>query len=55
VRIAPAAVPVANPAFDVTPARLVTALITEKGIIRASEKDLLEVWPRQRESKAYLT
>jgi len=55
VRIAPAATPVANPAFDVTPARLVTALITEKGIVRASEKALLEYWPRQRESKAYLT
>ena len=24
-----------NPAFDVTPARLVTALITERGVIRA--------------------
>jgi len=28
---------------------------TEKGIVRASEKALLEFWPRQRESKAYLT
>jgi methylthioribose-1-phosphate isomerase len=55
VRIASAATPVANPAFDVTPARLVTALITEKGIVRAAEKDLLEIWPRHRESKAYLT
>jgi methylthioribose-1-phosphate isomerase len=55
VRIASAATPVANPAFDVTPARLVTALITEKGIVRAAEKDLLELWPRHRESKAYLT
>jgi len=55
LRIAPASTPVANPAFDVTPARLVTALITEKGVVRASEKDLLEYWPRQRESKAYLT
>jgi methylthioribose-1-phosphate isomerase len=46
---------VANPAFDVTPARYVTGLITEKGVIRDSEKDLLEHWPRARESKAYLT
>lgn len=32
-RIAPAGVNVWNPAFDVTPHRLVTALITEKGVI----------------------
>lgn len=31
-RIAPEGVQVANPAFDVTPARLVTAIITEKGV-----------------------
>ena len=31
---APHGVPVANPAFDVTPARLVTALITEHGVVR---------------------
>ena len=30
---APRDVRVANPAFDVTPARLVTALITEKGVV----------------------
>jgi methylthioribose-1-phosphate isomerase len=34
VRIAPAAVAVANPAFDVTPARYVTAIITENGVAR---------------------
>ena len=33
--VAPAHVEVANPAFDVTPARLVTAIITEKGVVRA--------------------
>ena len=33
-RTAPADVAVYNPAFDITPARLVTSLITEKGIIR---------------------
>jgi len=32
--IAPTATPVANPAFDVTPARLLTGLITEAGICR---------------------
>jgi len=55
VNIAPKSTKVANPAFDVTPARYVTGLITEKGVIRATEKDLLEHWPRARESKAYLT
>ncbi len=33
-RLAPQDVPVYNPAFDVTPAKLVTAFITEKGIIK---------------------
>jgi methylthioribose-1-phosphate isomerase len=55
VNIAPRSTRVANPAFDVTPARYVTGLITEKGVIRATEKDLLEHWPRAKESKAYLT
>ncbi len=36
VRILPAASRVANPGFDITPARLVTGLITEKGICQAS-------------------
>jgi methylthioribose-1-phosphate isomerase len=31
-RIAPAGVPALHPAFDVTPARLVTAIITERGV-----------------------
>jgi len=35
-RIAPARVKVYNPAFDVTPARLVTAIVTEKGIFKPS-------------------
>jgi methylthioribose-1-phosphate isomerase len=33
-RIVPAASPVRNPAFDVTPAALITAIITERGIFR---------------------
>jgi len=55
VTIAPKATAVANPAFDVTPAELVTGVITEKGIARANEAELLEFWPRTEESKAYLT
>ncbi|MCZ6746872.1 MAG: S-methyl-5-thioribose-1-phosphate isomerase [Acidobacteria bacterium] len=34
VRLAPEGIQVANPAFDVTPARLVTAIITETGVAR---------------------
>ena len=34
-RIAPEGVPAKNPAFDVTPAALVTAICTERGVVRA--------------------
>jgi methylthioribose-1-phosphate isomerase len=33
-RITPAASPARNPAFDVTPAALITAIVTERGIHR---------------------
>jgi len=55
VRIASAATEVANPAFDVTPHDLVTGIITEKGIARASERELLAFWPREQRSNAFLT
>ena len=32
---------VANPAFDVTPARLITGLITERGVVKPAELDTL--------------
>ena len=35
-----------NPAFDVTPARLVTALITDRGVATASEVGLKELYNR---------
>ena len=41
------AVPVHNPGFDVTPARLVTGLITERGICEASEEGLLSLFPER--------
>ncbi len=41
VRIIPEGSAAANPAFDVTPARLVTAYITEKGIYKDSLSSLL--------------
>ena len=40
--------PVANPAFDVTPARLVTGIITERGVCTASRDGLLELYPERR-------
>jgi methylthioribose-1-phosphate isomerase len=36
-RLVPKGVAVFNPAFDVTPSRLVTAIVTERGIVRPSE------------------
>ncbi len=45
VRICPDASPARNPAFDVTPARLVTGLITERGIAAASEPALAALFP----------
>ena len=38
----------ANPAFDVTPARLVTGLITERGVCKASREGLLGLYPERR-------
>ncbi len=35
VRVAPAGCPVWNPAFDVTPGELISAIVTEKGIARS--------------------
>ncbi|KQP08108.1 methylthioribose-1-phosphate isomerase [Methylobacterium sp. Leaf99] len=40
--------PVANPAFDVTPARLVTGIITERGVATASADGLLSLYPERR-------
>ena len=37
----------ANPAFDVTPARLVTSLITDRGICAASRDGLLSLFPER--------
>ena len=45
VRISPENSPASNPAFDVTPARLVTGLITERGIAKASRESLAELFP----------
>jgi methylthioribose-1-phosphate isomerase len=41
----------ANHAFDVTPARLVTGFITERGICSASQKDIMSLFPDKRSDK----
>ena len=47
VRLCPPESPVANPAFDVTPARLVTGLITERGRCPASREGLAGLFPER--------
>jgi methylthioribose-1-phosphate isomerase len=48
VRLTPEDSPAANFAFDVTPARLITALITERGTCAASREGLLGLFPERR-------
>jgi len=48
VRVAATGSPAANPAFDVTPARLVSGLITERGRCDASSDGLLSLFPERR-------
>ena len=45
VRITPAGTAVANYAFDVTPARLVTGLITERAIVDATPEEIARIFP----------
>jgi methylthioribose-1-phosphate isomerase len=45
VRIVPDGSRVANYAFDVTPARLVTGLITERGVLKAEPAALAAAFP----------
>lgn len=45
VRVTPEATAAANPAFDVTPNRLVTGLITERGLCPATEEGLAGLFP----------
>jgi methylthioribose-1-phosphate isomerase len=45
VSLAPESSPAANFGFDVTPRRLVTGLITERGVCKADEKSIVELFP----------
>jgi len=47
VRLIPEGSAVGNYAFDVTPARLVTGLITERGVCPASREGLVGLYPEQ--------
>ena len=51
VRISPEETSGHNPAFDVTPARLVTGLVTERGIAEASPEGLLALFPERRPNR----
>ena len=48
VRLAPEGTRAANPAFDVTPARLITGIVTERGVADASLEGLAELFPERR-------
>ncbi len=45
VEIAPRGVQARNPAFDVTPGRLVTGIVTERGLVEASARALASAFP----------
>jgi methylthioribose-1-phosphate isomerase len=47
VTLTPEDSPAANYAFDITPARLVTGLITERGVCEASEAGLASLYPER--------
>jgi methylthioribose-1-phosphate isomerase len=48
VLLSPKSSAAANYAFDVTPARLVTGLITERGICKADEASVYTLYPEKR-------
>lgn len=47
-RIMPEEINVANYGFDVTPARLITGLITERGVCQANRDGILHLFPEKR-------
>jgi methylthioribose-1-phosphate isomerase len=48
VAIAAEGTPARNPGFDVTPARLVTGIITERGVCPATREGLLSLYPERK-------
>ncbi len=51
VRLTPEGIRAANYAFDVTPARLITGLITDRGLCDASSEGLLQLFPERRQEE----
>ena len=51
VLIMPQESPAANYSFDVTPGRLITGLITERGICNASEESILNLYPEHKKPR----
>ena len=47
VLISPEESPAANYAFDITPSRLITALVTDRGVCEASEAGILSLYPEE--------
>ena len=50
VLICPKDSPARNWSFDVTPARLITGLITERGVCPASEEGIRALYPHEHDS-----
>jgi methylthioribose-1-phosphate isomerase len=48
VLVTPKGSPAMNFGFDVTPSRYVTGLITERGVCKAKEKDILNLYPEHK-------
>jgi methylthioribose-1-phosphate isomerase len=55
VRLIPEKSKAANYAFDVTPARLITGLITERGICNANRESILKLFPEITKNKSQIT
>ena len=55
VLIAPYESSAVNYAFDVTPSRLITGLITERGVCKANEQDILNLFPERKLQKVKIS
>jgi methylthioribose-1-phosphate isomerase len=53
VQLVPDGSPVANYGFDVTPARLVTGLVTEQGVLKAARDSLATAFPERNRLNSY--
>jgi methylthioribose-1-phosphate isomerase len=51
VQLTPEGSPAVNYGFDVTPARLVTGILTERGVCAATEDGLRSIWPEYAEAR----